>query len=193
MYGFKIVCEISSGTFEISHKILNPYTAKYIFYCLVFLRIGHLSYYATSLYQFHWCWHRVNYCLISLGGWFIHRKIKGYTCIITWIMFQCRLQSHHEYHWLPNASKLLFITGSGNGQMYWSPKMYLDIFKLFFLNEKLYICIQISLKCIPDCPVINKAAFVQIMDGRRTGDKPSFEPMMPYFTDAYMCQRTSKC
>ena len=32
MYGFKIVCEISKGTFEISHKILNPYTVKYAFY-----------------------------------------------------------------------------------------------------------------------------------------------------------------
>ena len=26
MYGFKILCEISKGPFEISHKILNPYT-----------------------------------------------------------------------------------------------------------------------------------------------------------------------
>ena len=32
VYGFKILCEISKGTFEISHKILNPYTAKYAFY-----------------------------------------------------------------------------------------------------------------------------------------------------------------
>ena len=28
MYGFAIFCEISKGTFDISHKILNPYTAK---------------------------------------------------------------------------------------------------------------------------------------------------------------------
>ena len=32
MYGFKILCEISKVPFEISHKILNPYTAKYAFY-----------------------------------------------------------------------------------------------------------------------------------------------------------------
>ena len=32
MYGFKILCEISKMPFEISHKILNPYTAKYAFY-----------------------------------------------------------------------------------------------------------------------------------------------------------------
>ena len=34
MYGFNILCEISKGTFEISHKIWNPYIAKYgIFLC----------------------------------------------------------------------------------------------------------------------------------------------------------------
>ena len=31
VYGFKILCEISKVPFEISHKILNPYTAKYEF------------------------------------------------------------------------------------------------------------------------------------------------------------------
>ena len=36
-YGFKILCKISKSTFEISHKILNPYTAKYAFYCHVLL------------------------------------------------------------------------------------------------------------------------------------------------------------
>ena len=32
MYRFKILCEISKVPFEISHKILNLYTAKYAFY-----------------------------------------------------------------------------------------------------------------------------------------------------------------
>ena len=32
VYGFKILCEISKVPFEISHKILNPYIAKYAFY-----------------------------------------------------------------------------------------------------------------------------------------------------------------
>ena len=41
MYEFKILCEISNDTFEISHKILNPYTAKYAFYCLQFLCVGY--------------------------------------------------------------------------------------------------------------------------------------------------------
>ena len=36
MYGFNILCEILKDTFEISHKILNPYNAKCAFYCLHF-------------------------------------------------------------------------------------------------------------------------------------------------------------
>ena len=32
MYGFKILYEISKVPFEIIHKILNPYTAKYAVY-----------------------------------------------------------------------------------------------------------------------------------------------------------------
>ena len=32
VYEFKIMCEISNVPFEISLKILNPYTAKYSFY-----------------------------------------------------------------------------------------------------------------------------------------------------------------
>ena len=41
MYGFKILCKISKGTFEISCKILDPYTAKYVFYCLLFLLVSY--------------------------------------------------------------------------------------------------------------------------------------------------------
>ena len=40
-YGFKILCEISKGTFEIWHKIFNPYTAKYAIYCLQFLCVSY--------------------------------------------------------------------------------------------------------------------------------------------------------
>ena len=44
MYGFKIMCEISKGTIEISHKILNPYTKKkYVIYCLLSLNCNVIS------------------------------------------------------------------------------------------------------------------------------------------------------
>ena len=37
VYGFKILYEISKGNYEISHKILNPYNAKYTVHLLLFL------------------------------------------------------------------------------------------------------------------------------------------------------------
>ena len=40
LYGSNILCEISKVPFEISHKMLDPYTAKYAFYCLLFLRVS---------------------------------------------------------------------------------------------------------------------------------------------------------
>ena len=53
-----------------------------------------------------------------------------------------------------------------------------DIFKCIFLNENVSILIQISLKFVPECPIDNKSALVQVMAWRRTGDKPLSEPMM---------------
>ena len=45
---------------------------------------------------------------------------------------------------------------------------------------------NISLKFIPKGPIDNIPALVQIIDSRRTGDKPLSEPMVVAFTDAYM-------
>ena len=38
----------------------------------------------------------------------------------------------------------------------------------------------------PEGPIDNKAALVQVMAWRWTGDKPFPEPMVTQFTDAYM-------
>ena len=61
-----------------------------------------------------------------------------------------------------------------------------DIFKCIFLNANEIITIQISLKFVPMSPIDNTLALVQAMAWRRTGDKPSSEPMLTPFTDAYM-------
>ena len=53
-----------------------------------------------------------------------------------------------------------------------------NIFKCIFLNENLWISINISLKFVPKGPINNIQALVQIMAWRRPGDKPLFEPMM---------------
>ena len=61
-----------------------------------------------------------------------------------------------------------------------------DIFNCIFLSENDRIPIRISLKYVPRSPIDNKAALVQVMAWRRTGDKPLPEPMMTQFIDAYM-------
>ena len=53
-----------------------------------------------------------------------------------------------------------------------------DIFKWFFLNENVWIPIKISLKFVPNGPINNIPALVQIMAWRRSGDKPLPEPMV---------------
>ena len=53
-----------------------------------------------------------------------------------------------------------------------------DTFKRIFLNENIRISIKISLKFVPEGPINNIPALVQIMAWRRSGNKPLSEPMM---------------
>ena len=53
-----------------------------------------------------------------------------------------------------------------------------DVFKGIFLNENVWISINISLKFVPKGPINNIPALVQIMAWRRPGDKPLSEPVM---------------
>ena len=49
---------------------------------------------------------------------------------------------------------------------------------LYFLNENVWISIQVSLKFVRGGPINNIPALVQIMAWCRPGDKPLSEPMM---------------
>ena len=53
-----------------------------------------------------------------------------------------------------------------------------DMFKCIFLNENLWILIEISLTFVPKGSINNNPALFQIMAWRRPGDKPLSEPMM---------------
>ena len=53
-----------------------------------------------------------------------------------------------------------------------------DIFKRIFLNENVWILINISLKFVPRGPINNIPTLFQVMAWRRPGDKPLSEPMM---------------
>ena len=54
------------------------------------------------------------------------------------------------------------------------------------MNETFFISIQISLEFVRKGPIDNKAALVQVMARRRTGDKPLPEPMLTQFADAHV-------
>ena len=53
-----------------------------------------------------------------------------------------------------------------------------DIFRCIFLNENIWIGINISLSFVPKGPIDNIPALVQIMAWSQSGDKPLSEPMM---------------
>ena len=53
-----------------------------------------------------------------------------------------------------------------------------DMFKCIFLNENVWIPIEISLKFVPKGSINNNPALFWIMAWRRPGDKPLSEPMM---------------
>ena len=63
-----------------------------------------------------------------------------------------------------------------------------DIFSYIFVNEMFSILVKISLKFVPKNPNSNNPALVQIMAWLRINDKPLSEPMLTWFTDAYMRQ-----
>ena len=56
-----------------------------------------------------------------------------------------------------------------------------DIFICIFLNETVWITINISLKSVPKGQINNISAMFQIMACNRPGDKPLSEPMMVIF------------
>ena len=60
------------------------------------------------------------------------------------------------------------------------------IFMCISVNEKFCIVVKISLQIVPEGPIDNNPALVQIMAWRRTCDKPLSEAMLTWFTDAYM-------
>ena len=53
-----------------------------------------------------------------------------------------------------------------------------DLYKWICLHENVRISIKISLKLVPEGPIINIPALVQILVWRLRGDRPLSEPMM---------------
>ena len=70
----------------------------------------------------------------------------------------------------------------------WGRDQMTDIFLIIlsdicsFLNENFWISIRISLKFVPDGPIINTPVLFQIISWRRPSDKPLSEQMMILLT-----------
>ena len=64
----------------------------------------------------------------------------------------------------------------------WNGRFFVDnIFTCIFLNENVWISIEISLKFAPNGPINTIPSLVQIMVWRPSGTKPLSEPMMVYW------------
>ena len=59
-----------------------------------------------------------------------------------------------------------------------------DIFECIFMNENVWI-FKFLLKIVPDGPIKNTLALVQIMAWRQLGNKPLSEPMMVLLQHIY--------
>ena len=95
------------------------------------------------------------------------------TVLKPWLWFQ--RQRNHAFPDVSLSIRQSYITlrPRKNGRHFAD-----DIFKCIFLNETVWIPIEISQKFVPKGSINNIPSFVQIMVWRRPGAKPLSEPMM---------------
>ena len=118
--------------------------------------------------------------------------------IDTFLQFFFNIYSHHDNHKRVNITKIIQYAHSMHLLVYIikTPAVFSwqwvntlrprengchfadNIFKYMFFNENILISINISRKFVPEGPISNKQALVQIMAWRRPGDKPLSEPML---------------
>ena len=120
-------------------------------------------------------WTTIGYLLCQRWSLFIIKMSPSTSeCIL---LFRCRWPLLYiQWEWPLWGSKLKPVNTlrpRQNGRHF--PD---DIFKWIFLNENIWISINISLKFVPRGPINNIPTLVQVMAWRRPGDKPLSEPMM---------------
>ena len=111
--------------------------------------------------------------------WYLQCISKGDTPVLHWTTdIYCSVSnigSKPNMSWILDQNWIAFNTLRlrQNGHHFAD-----DIFKWIFLNEDVWIPIKISLKFVPQGPVNNITALVQIMAWRRSVDKPLSGPMV---------------
>ena len=116
------------------------------------------------------CFRILNYCLFCLSfniyDSFIHHDILWPNEVVN--------TSHHASKILATHINWFNTLRPGHDGCQFPD----DIFKYNFLNENVWISIEISLKFVLKGPINNIPALVQVMAWHRPGDKPLSEPMM---------------
>ena len=124
----------------------------------------------------HWnssLWFIITWCIrCNRHGEHLQAIFTWYNVVMKCIRGQCRLFGNIHVSRLPAAA-------------HWG-RHFADILKCIFVNENVWISINISLKSVPKGPSNNISALVQIIAWHRSGDKTLFEAMMAYFSDAHM-------
>ena len=123
----------------------------------------------------------VNCCEISFGQMMQDRS-QGQSTLVQVMAWCHEAPCHYLIQCWPSSMAPYGVTNSQwvntlrprqNGRHFAD-----DIFKWIFLNENVWLPIEISLKFVPQDPINNIPALVQIMACRRPGDKPLSGPMM---------------
>ena len=96
------------------------------------------------------------------------------------------LGTYNVYLWSMISNKKLLQTINSSPHGHNGRHFADDIWRCILVNEYFSILIKISLKFVPEDPIDNEAALVQVMAWHRTDVKPLPEPMLTQFTDAYM-------
>ena len=109
------------------------------------------------------------YCCYCYYFWHCYRHYCRY------LHLYCKHQYHYYTYWFLAVSNYKFISfdsvntlRTGQHGSHFAD----DTFKRIFLNENVLISIKIPLKFVPQGPINNIPALVQIMAWRRPGDKP---------------------
>ena len=80
--------------------------------------------------------------------------------------------------WYIDSVKITHIYSINTSRLRQNGPHFADIFKRIFFNENVSIAIKISLQFVPEGPINNIPALVQMMALHQPGDKPLSEPMM---------------
>ena len=142
-------------------------------------------------------WYLTSHYLNQLWPIYFRPQLVIFTLFLSRQRLTSLISRPHTYHNLPKSDRfwvdygtlwiftinlvnraLSIIVGISAPKPRQNGHHFPDIFKWIFLNENVWISIEILLKFVPDGPTNTITALVQIMAWRRPGDKPLSEPIL---------------